>query len=144
MNFQDKISREKAINMNPVVLAFIGDAVYSLFVREKVAFENDLKSGKLNEITANIVQAKAQARLIDLVLPHLTQEEIDIFKRARNAKKPSHSKSAKISEYNKSTGFEAVLGFLYVTGNDERLNFILNFEAQNLDKDMPKPQTYEG
>ncbi len=130
--------------MNPVVLAFIGDAVYSLFVREKVAFENDLKSGKLNEITANIVQAKAQAKLIDLVLPHLTQEEIDIFKRARNAKKPSHSKSAKISEYNKSTGFEAVLGFLYVTGNDERLNFILNYEEQNLDKDIQKAETYEG
>lgn len=131
VNFQDKISRDKAINMNPVVLAFIGDAVYSLFVREKTAFENDFKSGKLNEITANIVQAKAQAKLIDSVLPFLTEEEVDIFRRGRNAKKPSHSKSAKISEYNKSTGFEAVLGFLYVTGNYERLNFILNYEGES-------------
>ncbi len=127
MKFSDKISRERAISMNPVVLAFIGDAVYSLFVREKTAFENDYKSGKLNEMTANIVKAKAQAELIDEVLPFFTEEETDIFKRARNAKKPSHSKSAKISEYNKSTGLEAVLGYLYVTGNDDRLNYILNF-----------------
>lgn len=133
VKFSDKISRERAINMNPVVLAFIGDAVYSLFVREKTAFENDCKSGKLNRMTANIVKAKAQSDLIDEVLPYFTEEETDIFKRARNAKKPSHSKNAKISEYNKSTGLEAVLGFLYVTGNDDRLNYILNFHNYSED-----------
>lgn len=130
VNFSDKISREKALLMNPVVLAFIGDAVYSLFVREKVAFETDFKSGKLNEITAKIVQATAQAKTSDALMPYFTEEEVEIFRRARNAKKPSHSKNAKISDYNKSTGFEAVIGFLYVTGNYDRLNFILNFKAE--------------
>ena len=127
MNFQDKIGRDKALKMNPVVLAFIGDAVYSLFVREKVAVETDFKSGKLNELTAKIVNARTQASLATEVLPFLSDEEVDVYKRARNAKKPSHSKSATISDYNKSTGFEAVVGYLYVIGNYERLNFILNF-----------------
>lgn len=127
MNFQDKIGRDKALKMNPVVLAFIGDAVYSLFVREKVAVETDFKSGKLNEFTAKIVNARTQASLATEVLPFLSDEEVDVYKRARNAKKPSHSKSATISDYNKSTGFEAVVGYLYVIGNYERLNFILNF-----------------
>lgn len=131
VNFSDKISREKALSMNPVVLAFIGDAVYSLFVREKVALETDFKSGKLNEITSKIVQATAQAKTSDALMPYFTEEEVEIFRRARNAKKPSHSKNAKISDYNKSTGFEAVIGFLYVTGNYDRLNFILNFKAEN-------------
>lgn len=131
VNFSDKISREKALLMNPVVLAFIGDAVYSLFVREKVALETDFKSGKLNEITSKIVQATAQAKTSDALMPYFTEEEVEIFRRARNAKKPSHSKNAKISDYNKSTGFEAVIGFLYVTGNYDRLNFILNFKAEN-------------
>lgn len=128
MEFTNKISRERANLMNPVVLAFIGDAVYSLFVREKFALEKDVKSGKLNEMTSKIVQATAQAKLIDAVLPLLTKEEADIYRRGRNAKKPSHSKNAKISDYNKSTGFEAVLGYLYLVGDDERLNFILNFD----------------
>ncbi len=131
MKFSDKISRERANAMNPVVLAFIGDAVYSLFVREKISFENDFKSGKLNEMAAKIVQATAQAKLIDAVLPYLSEEEADIYRRGRNAKKPSHAKNAKISDYNKSTGLEAVLGYLYVTGNDDRLNFILNFNPSD-------------
>lgn len=131
VNFSDKISKEKAVSMNPVVLAFIGDAVYSLFVREKVAFETDYKSGKLNEITAQIVQATTQAKASDALMPYFTEEEAEIFRRARNAKKPSHSKNAKISDYNKSTGFEAVIGFLYVTGNYDRLNFILNFKLED-------------
>lgn len=131
VNFSDKISREKALLMSPVVLAFIGDAVYSLFIREKVALETDFKSGKLNEMTSKIVQATAQAKTSDALMPYFTDEEVEIFRRARNAKKPSHSKNAKISDYNKSTGFEAVIGFLYITGNYDRLNFILNFKAEN-------------
>lgn len=113
--------------MNPIVLAFIGDAVYSLFVREKIAFETDFKSGKLNQLTSKIVMAKSQALLSDEIMPFLTEEEVDIFKRARNSKKPSHAKNAKVSDYNKSTGLEAVIGYLYVTDNQERLNFVLNF-----------------
>ncbi len=131
MKFTDKISKEKAVSMSAVVLAFVGDAVHSLFVREKMATESDYKSGKLNEMTANVVRASSQAFVAEKLLPFLTEDELDIYRRGRNAKKPSHAKNAKTSDYNKSTGLEAVIGYLYLIGNEERLNFVLNFGDKN-------------
>lgn len=125
-NLGDVLSKEKATNLSPVVLAFIGDAVYSLFVREKLVFTSDLKTGELSARTVDSVKATAQAKFFKDIEPLLTEEEMAVYKRARNAKKPTKSKSASVSEYNSSTGFEALLGFLYVTGNVGRLNFLLN------------------
>ncbi len=116
----------KANCVNPVVLAFVGDAVYSLFVRERLAFVNDGKAGELNKLAVKEVNAQAQAEFIKELLPSLTEDELAIFKRARNAKKTTRAKNASVADYNLSTGFEAVLGFLYMTGNTERLDFILN------------------
>ena len=127
MNFYDKITEEKAFMLNPVVLAFVGDAVYSLFVRESLAVNVDKKSGVLSEMAAEIVQAKAQAKKADEMLPKLTEREAAVFMRARNAKKPTRAKHSSISEYNKSTGFEAVLGYLYLSGQTDRLDYILHF-----------------
>lgn len=125
-NLGDVLSKEKATNLSPVVLAFIGDAVYSLFVREKLVFTSDLKTGELSARTVDNVKATAQARFFKDIETLLTEEEMAVYKRARNAKKTTKSKSASVSEYNSSTGFEALLGFLYMTGNLNRLNFLLN------------------
>lgn len=130
LKFNKPISREKALLMSPVVLAFIGDSVQTLFVRKKIALETDYKSGRLNEIASQVLRAKAQARLADSIFPNLTEEEKDIFRRGRNAKKPSHAKNAKVSEYNKSTGIEAVIGFLYLCDDEERLNYVLNYQIE--------------
>lgn len=120
------MDKNKALNVSPVVLAFVGDAVYSLFVREKLTFETDYKSGALNRLSSNQVNAVAQAEFVKQILPLLTEEELGVFKRARNAKKATKAKNASISDYNASTGFEALLGFLYLTGQNSRLNFLLN------------------
>ena len=64
-------------------------------------------------------------------MPILTEEEIAIFKRARNTKKGAKAKHASVVEYNKSTGFEAVIGFLYITGEYERLNYLLNYGVED-------------
>lgn len=127
----DVISIEKAKNLNPVVLAFVGDAVYSLFVRERLVFSSDYKTGELNKLSVKEVNAIAQAEFFNEIQPLLTEDELSVFKRGRNAKKPTKSKSASVQEYNVSTGFEALLGFLYVTGNHERLNYILNKGREN-------------
>ena len=124
--FGEKGDRKTICNMNPIVLAFVGDAVYSLFVREKLVFGSDCKTGELNKLATSYVKATAQAEFIKEIMPLLTEEELAVFKRGRNAKKPSKSKSASVAEYNMSTGFEAVLGFLYMSGDYERLNIILN------------------
>ena len=126
-NFEDKITPEKARAMSPIVLAFIGDAVYSLYVRGKNAFTTEHKTGVLNEITSLKVCAKAQAQLADTLAQIFTEEELAIFKRARNAKKPSKSKSCSVVEYNKSTGIEAVIGYLYITGQIDRINELMGY-----------------
>ncbi|MGN0819960.1 MAG: Mini-ribonuclease 3 [Christensenellaceae bacterium] len=121
------LSKQQTKNINSITLAFIGDAVFSLHVRLKLALNGDKKSGELNEETSKIVCAVNQARLMEKLLPELTDEEKEVYKRARNAKKPTHAKHSTVSQYNKSTGFEALIGYLYLTGDKERLDYVLNF-----------------
>ncbi len=120
------MDKDKANNLSPVVLAFVGDAVYSLFVRERLTFFSDQKTGELNKLAVKEVNAQAQAEFYKEIEYLLTEEEKAVFRRGRNAKKTTKSKSASTAEYNASTGFEALLGYLYLTGNKDRLNFILN------------------
>ncbi len=116
----------KAKNLNPIVLAFVGDAVYSLFIREKLTFTSDCKTGELNKKATAVVKATAQADFVNTIIPLFNEEELAIFKRGRNAKKSTKSKSASVAEYNASTGFEAVIGYLYLIGDIKRLNYLLN------------------
>lgn len=124
---KEKLTKMQANELGSITLAFIGDAVYSLYVRTKNSLGTSLKSGKLNELTSNKVCATSQAKTVDLIISHFTEEELAVFKRARNTKKPSKSKHSSVSEYNKSTGFEAVIGYLYLIGDSERLQYILEF-----------------
>lgn len=127
------VDKNKAMQMNPLVLAFIGDAVYSLYVREKLAFNSDGKAGELNKVSAKTVSAKAQADLVGRLLEVFSEEETSIYKRARNSKKGTRAKNASVAEYNMSTGFEAVIGYLYITGGTERLDYLLNLEIKDED-----------
>lgn len=130
--FGETMDKVKANNVNPVVLAFVGDAVYSLFVRERLTFTYDGKTGALNKLATAEVNAAAQAEFVNQIMPLLTEEELCVFKRARNAKKSTKAKHASVAEYNTATGFEAVLGYLYLIGDNQRLNFLLN--RGNLDE----------
>ena len=119
------VSVQKAKNLSPVTLAFVGDAVYSLYVREKLVLSTDFNTGELQKLTAAEVSAHGQSELLEKILPLFTEDETDVFKRGRNAKKSTRSKNASVLEYNRSTGFEAVLGFLYLTGQYQRISYLL-------------------
>ena len=127
MKFDEKISEEQAFLLNPVVLAFVGDAVYSLFVRKDLTLTVDKKSGVLSALAAKKVCAKAQAEKADALGSVFTERETAVFLRARNAKKTTRAKHSSISEYHKSTGFEAVVGYLYLSGQADRLDYILSY-----------------
>lgn len=127
------MDNQKAKNLNPIVLAFVGDAVYSLFVRERLTFLSDCKTGELNLKATSEVNACAQAQFVKQILEILNEEELSVFKRARNAKKGTKAKHASVADYNLATGFEAILGYLYITGQNERLNFLLNKGRDNED-----------
>lgn len=124
------ISVEKARAENPVTLAFLGDAVYSLSVREKLVKKGGGKPHDYQVAAAKIVSAKGQSEFLEKVESHLTEEEAEIYRRGRNAKKYTRAKHASVGEYNRSTGFEAVLGFLYLIGKWERIDELLALDDE--------------
>ncbi len=124
--FDSVMEKERAKTLSPVVLAFVGDAVYSLYVRERLAFRGEGKLSELQNTASKLVSAHGQSATVDKLLPLLTEEEEETYRRGRNAKKATKSKNASVGEYNRSTGFEALLGYLYVTGNKARLDELLN------------------
>lgn len=107
---------------NPQVLAFVGDAVYTLFIRHKMASENNLKSGGLHRLTTEYVKASGQSDLSIKLMPLLTDDEVEVFKRGRNYKTNSVAKNSKVTDYKRATGFEALVGYLYLSGDIERIN----------------------
>lgn len=115
------VSKERVRQFNPIVLAFVGDAVYTLCIRTRLALESGEKTGELNRRTSERVSAHGQSEALCRILPKLTEEEAEIYRRGRNAKKPTKSKNATVAEYVRSTGFEAVLGYLYLTGQAARI-----------------------
>ena len=122
------VDKVKAANLSPVTLAFLGDAVYSLFVREWLVLEKDWSAGVLQKLSCEKVSARGQNLLLEKIQPVLTEEELAVFKRGRNAKKPTRSKSASVAEYNNSTGLEALIGYLYLIGEYERIAELLGGE----------------
>ncbi len=126
--FNEVMPAEKARALSPVTLAFVGDAAESLFVRERLVRSADRKPGELQKLAAEEVSAKGQAKRFAAAEKLFTEEERSIFLRGRNAKKATKSKHATVAEYNLSTGFEAVLGFLYLTGQHARIAQLLTAE----------------
>ena len=132
VKFNEVMEEEKARRLNPVVLAFIGAAAYSLYIREKLVFASDYKTGTLKKLSSASVSAKGQAALLKNIEEKFTDTEREIFLRGRNAKKPTKSKNATVAEYNLSTGFEAVVGYLYLTGAYARLDDLLSEEQDEV------------
>lgn len=127
--FFSAMSAEKVKQLSPVTLAFVGDAVYSLYVREGEVLSHDAKLFQLQKSTSKKVSAVGQSELLKRLEKLFTQEEEEIYHRGRNAKKTTRSKSASVIDYNRSTGFEAVLGFLYLSGRTERITQLLGGDS---------------
>ena len=114
--------------INIISLAYLGDAVYEVYIREKLLSLGNTKVEELQKQAINYVSAKSQCRILNNLLDNniLTNEEIDIVKRGRNYKRASHPKNTDIITYKMSTGFEALIGYLYLTKQEKRLKEILN------------------
>ena len=115
------IDKNKVKQMNPLVLAFVGDGVETLHVRTRVALTSGEKANALHRKTAGEINAHAQSEQAEKVLPYLTEEEKEIFLRARNSKSRHHAKNYSVTDYRRASGLEAVIGYLYLTGENERL-----------------------
>ena len=115
--------------INGIALAFEGDAVYSMYIRRHLIFQGLTKPNQLHREATKYVSAKAQANLISVMLEEriLTEKEEDIYKRGRNANSHTKAKNADIVTYRMSTGFEAVMGYLHMTEEIERLEELIDW-----------------
>ena len=107
--------------LSPLTLAFVGDGVYELLVRRNVVEGGNMPTKKLNARKVELVRASAQAAVYDELEPMLTDREREILRRGRNAHTGSVPKNAQMADYRKATGLEALFGFLYLEGDDTRL-----------------------
>lgn len=111
---------------SPIMLAFIGDAVHTLFVRDSVVKGEKLLVKDYHKKSSLKCRAPSQAQQLDLVFNLLTDQEKDVVRRARNAKVHSIAKNSDVETYKKATSYEALIGYLYLKGDFNRLNQILN------------------
>lgn len=117
---------ESEVNtMSPLTWAYIGDSVYELYIRMKLVNTTKMKPHKLHIEAIKYVKAKAQANLLQIIQDKLNEKELEIVKRGRNAENHHLPKNATVQEYMYSTAFEALIGYLYLTKQDERLKEVL-------------------
>lgn len=107
---------------SPLTLAFIGDSVFGMIVKSAVVLSGNCPANDLDKKAVKYVKATAQAKMADFLLEEkvLTEEEENIYRRGRNAKSPSTAKNASVGDYRKATGLEALIGYLYLQGNEKR------------------------
>ena len=110
---------------SPLTLAYMGDAIYELVIRTVVVERANRSANDLHKKTVRYVKAEAQAAMIQALTPELTPDEEAVYKRGRNAKSYTAAKNASLGDYRKATGFEALLGFLYLTGQTDRLLYLV-------------------
>ena len=106
---------------SPLTLAYIGDAIFELVVRTVLVERKNTQAEKLHKAATKIVKAETQALMIEALKEDLTEEELAVFKRGRNAKAVTRAKNATMSEYRRATGFEALMGYLYLKGDMARM-----------------------
>lgn len=124
--FGKVLTSAEARELNPLVLAYVGDGVQMLYLRARLASSSHAKAGKLHTLVSGQARATAQAKAAAALVDTFDDEERAIFLRARNSHVGSAAKHASIAEYHSATGLEAVFGFLYLTGRTDRLDELLD------------------
>ena len=114
------IERKEAKEFSPLVLAYIGDAVYELMIRSILVSRGNRPVNKLNKDATSLVKAGAQSEIVKLISDKLSEEEYTVFKRGRNSSPHTMAKNASMSDYKYATGFEALIGFLYLDNRCDR------------------------
>jgi len=114
---------------SPLSLAYVGDAVYEVYIRSYVMKNGNMPVNKLHRVATHYVSAKAQSAIVHSIMEHLTEEEIAVFKRGRNAHSYTSAKNADIVDYRHATGFEALIGYLFILKKFDRLNEIIKMSV---------------
>lgn len=123
-----------AANYSPLVLAYMGDAVYELLIRERIVRQGNRQVNRLHLAAVHLVKAGTQAAMIRFLEPELTPQELSVYRRGRNAHSHTTAKNATVIDYRMATGFEALIGFLWLSGQKERLMYLVETALRKLDE----------
>ena len=124
------IRKEEIRTYSPLTLAYIGDGIYDLVIRSMIVAQGNTKASQLHNHTSHLVKAHSQSAMMEYLMPVLSEEEEAVYKRGRNAKSPTMAKNASMSDYRRATGFEALMGYLYLA---DRFDRILELTVLGLD-----------
>ncbi|MDD3277921.1 MAG: ribonuclease III domain-containing protein [Lachnospiraceae bacterium] len=127
---QFEVSEIDLRTYSPLTLAYIGDAIYDLMIRTLLVDEGNMQVNKLHKRASSLVKAEKQSAMSAVLEPVFTQEELTVWKRGRNAKSFTSAKNASIADYRRATGFEAVMGYLYLKGSYHRMIDLIKLGLQ--------------
>lgn len=130
-----KLSKEDIQMMSPLSLAYLGDAVYEMFIRTYIVSTSKMNVNHLNKLSVNFVKAESQAKIARFIESELSEEELRILKRGRNQKSSSVAKNATIGEYRLATGLESLIGWLYLKEDYKRLNSLMTIGIKHIEGD---------
>lgn len=120
-------------SLSPLTLAFVGDSVYDLLVRQHLVSLANRPVKELNQMKVTLVNCKSQADAVKVIIDSLSEEELDVYKRGRNVKVNSASKHSSLADYHSATGLEALFGYLYLSGNTERIKELFTLILENVE-----------
>ena len=121
---------------SPLTLAYIGDAVFDVIVRSILVNKGNTAVNKLHQRASSVVKAGSQAQFVKVLMDEFTEEEADYYRRGRNSKPHTKAKNATMMDYMEATGFEAVIGFLYLTDNMDRICELVKLGIEKLGLDI--------
>ena len=122
----NQTTHTKADEYSPLTLAFLGDGVYDLLVRESLVNRANRPAGELNRQKVAMVNCRAQAEYAQLLMPSLSEKELAVYKRGRNAAPKCTPKNRSVADYHSATGLECLFGYLHINGETERINLLFN------------------
>lgn len=125
----------EVVNYSPLTLAYIGDVVYELVIRTMVVDEANRSVNKLHKESTGLVKAETQAVMIKALLNELDESEVAVYKRGRNAKSYTKAKNATYSDYRNATGFEALMGYLYLSEQSDRMMELIKIGLSKIEED---------
>lgn len=125
------VSHNKTDEISPLTLAFVGDGVYDLLVREYLVRKANRPVGELNKIKVSLVNCKSQADFAKQIMPNLTDKEMSVYKRGRNAAPKCTPKNGSIADYHSATGLECLFGYLHLNGTTDRINELFGMILHN-------------
>ena len=123
------------VDYSPLTLAYIGDGIYEIVIRTMIVDEANRQVNKIHKAAADLVKAKTQSDMILSLYEDLTEDEARVYKRGMNAKAITRAKNASMGDYRRATGFEAVMGYLYLTEQSERMMELIKKGLNNIKED---------